>query len=80
MTLHADSSYTLKQIYQGKDAAATVTQGDINWKSDSNIISLTNLEDAPNRFAITESSVRQLDANGQVIEGSLASAYQLKKQ
>lgn len=75
-----DSTYTKTIKYLGKkDSKATTTKGKYSWTPNGSVIILEG-EDKPNEYFVQEGSLRQLDTNGNKIEGSLAEAYVLKKQ
>lgn len=74
-----DSTYTKDVKYLGqKNAKPFNTKGTFTRSEDGAIVTL-NDEDKPNQYAVEDGALRQLDIDGNKIEGQLADQYVLKK-
>ncbi len=81
LVLNTDNTYLLKTTYLGKaDATATENTGIMRWNPEKSFIVLGGLENAPNKFAVGENKLTQLDMEGNPITGNLADKYILAKQ
>jgi uncharacterized lipoprotein NlpE involved in copper resistance len=84
LQLNLDSTFVLKTQYEGKansnpDSYREQTvQGSWKWVT-GNVIELSNVKDAPNRYFVSENKVIQLDMQGNKITGNLADKYILTK-
>lgn len=75
-----DSTYSKEFKYLGeKNPKAYSSKGAFTWSADGSTITLSG-EDAPNQYFVEEGALRQLDIEGEKIEGGLADQYILKKQ
>lgn len=77
VTLNADSSYQLEQVYVGKSAQVFTEQGRFNWSDAGNTVLLE--ADDPVQFFVAENQLFMLDKQGKRIEGDLAARYRLEK-
>ncbi len=78
--LMANNAYLLTKVYKGKDDKKAYKHiGDFDWNEEGTIVTLSNMEDAPNQFIIEETRAIQLDMEGKKIEGTLADNYVLTK-
>lgn len=78
LTLSADNTYTLKTFYQENPDSENIEQGKFEWVADSDIIQLDNADET--QFKIENQQIRQLNPDGEMIEGNLAEFYVLKKK
>lgn len=78
VTLNADSSYQLSQLYLGKAADAFVSQGTFSWSDSGSIVLLESAQ--PVQFFVGENQLFMLDPQGKRITGELAGRYRLQKQ
>lgn len=75
-----DSTYNKDVKYLGeKNSKIYSSKGAFVWSADGSTITLSG-EDVPNQYFVEEGALRQLDIEGQKIEGSLADQYVLKKE
>ncbi|TMX42613.1 copper resistance protein NlpE [Vibrio rotiferianus] len=78
LTLNPDGSYTLVQIYKGKEDGEFKSEGQFTWNESGNTITLVD-EAAPNQYFVGENMLMKLDMNGEKATGELASFYNLSK-
>ncbi|AXY03440.1 copper resistance protein NlpE [Vibrio alfacsensis] len=79
LTLNTDGSYTLKQVYKGKEDGEFSSNGQFTWNTAGSTITLVD-ESAPNQYFVGENILMKLDMNGEKATGDLASFYNLSKQ
>ena len=81
ITLNADKTYSLKTNYVGKEGVGENLKGTFQWDAAGKIITLSGLKDKsmPSSYQVGENKLIQLDMNGKVITGELASNYVLTK-
>ena len=77
ISLTADD-YTKRTVYKGKSDKVFKESGKFTWNEAGNTITLLGLE-APNQYFVGEGVLFQLDADGNRVEGDLASNYQLSR-
>ena len=77
--LASDKKFELEMTYLGEDVKVFPDMGEYYWNEDGNIITL-NGDHFIGKFLVNEDHLLQLDKNGAVIEGKLASNYKLKKE
>ena len=77
ISLTADN-YTKQTVYKGKSDKVFKETGKFTWNEAGNTITLSGLE-APNQYFVGEGVLFQLDADGNRVEGDLASNYQLSR-
>ena len=78
--LEDDKNYVLKTNYLGKKNSTTnEVRGVYSWNEEGNTIILAGIENAPNRYFVGENYLKQLDMDGNKIEGDLADKYVLNK-
>jgi uncharacterized lipoprotein NlpE involved in copper resistance len=80
LTLNSDKSYILVTNYLGRnDALEQEKRGQFSWNEDGSIITLTNIDSAPNQYKVGETRIWQLNVDGKLITGDLADHYVLTK-
>ncbi|MGR5237157.1 copper resistance protein NlpE [Vibrio alfacsensis] len=79
LILHPDGSYTLEQVYKGKEDNKLKSDGQFTWNESGDTITLVD-ESAPNQYFVGENILMKLDMNGEKATGDLASFYNLSKQ
>ncbi|MGR5133388.1 copper resistance protein NlpE [Vibrio alfacsensis] len=79
LTLNPDGSYTLEQVYKGKEGNQFKSDGQFTWNQAGNTVTLVD-EEAPNQYFVGENILMKLDMNGEKATGDLASFYNLSKQ
>lgn len=79
LTLNPDGSYTLEQVYKGKEGNQFKSDGKFTWNQAGNTVTLVD-EEAPNQYFVGENMLMKLDMNGEKATGDLASFYNLSKQ
>ncbi len=77
--LNGNYSFIIKSKYLGKDENVFTESGTFQFDSSGSIIILDNVKNRPDKFAVGENSLTQLDLNGNKIEGALSERYILKK-
>lgn len=81
LTLEDETNYVLKTNYLGKKKNSTNEfRGIYSWNEAGNTIILSNIENAPNQYFVGENYLKQLDMDGNKIEGELAEKYVLQKK
>jgi len=81
ITLNNDETYHIGWEYQDKDDEVFQLSGTFQWDADGGIITLGGLDEAlfPNRYRVGENRLFQLDKEGNVVTGDLATNYILNK-
>ncbi len=81
LTLGKDKTFVLKTKYIGKGAEKINTEkGTCSWDESGSVIVLNGLEHKPNQYKVGENHLVQMDMQGKIVEGSLASKYILQKK
>ena len=81
LTLGKDKTFVLKTKYIGKGAEKNNTEkGTFSWDGSGSVIVLNGLEHKPNQYKVGENHLVQMDMQGKIVEGSLASKYILQKK
>lgn len=81
LTLGKDKTFVLKTKYIGKGAEKINTEkGTFSWDGSGSVIVLNGLEHKPNQYKVGENHLVQMDMQGKIVEGSLASKYILQKK
>lgn len=81
LTLEDETNYVLKTNYLGKKKNSTnEVRGVYSWNEAGNIIILSGIENAPNRYFVGENYLTQLDLEGNKISGDLTEKYVLQKK
>jgi copper homeostasis protein (lipoprotein) len=76
-----ENNYVLLTNYLGKkNKAETESRGAYVWNNEGNTIILEGIENAPNRYFVGENYLKQLDMDGNKIEGDLSERYVLQKK
>lgn len=76
-----ENDYTLiSESFKNKNSVKFEDKGTYTWDASGNAILLDGIADAPNKYAVGENKLTQLDMDGNVITGNLASMYVLLKQ
>ena len=79
--LNSDHTYRLETTYQDEGPDVFSETGRFEWNEQGNRIALMGVDGsaAPNKYAVGENHIRQLDTEGSVITGALADKYVLLK-
>ena len=81
ITLNPDKTYSLSTRYLGKKETRTnVKSGSFEWSADGGSVTLKGITNGPSQYKVGENKLFQLDMQGKMIEGALASKYILTKQ
>lgn len=81
LSLEDETNYVLKTNYLGKNKKSTnEVRGLYTWNEAGNTIILKGIENAPNHYFVGENYLKQLDMDGNKIEGDLAEKYVLQKK
>lgn len=80
ITINENNTYTKSVHYLGKGDKIFEQKGGFSWNTLGNVIQMTDIENAPNQYLVTEGKLIQLDLEGSIIEGALAKEYVLIKQ
>jgi copper homeostasis protein (lipoprotein) len=81
ITLNLDKTYALGTKYLGKkDVKSYVKTGNFEWSADGGSVTLKGISNGPSQYKVGENKLFQLDMQGKMIEGALASKYILTKQ
>jgi heat shock protein HslJ/uncharacterized lipoprotein NlpE involved in copper resistance len=76
-----DNNFVLITNYLGKKSKAeSEFRGSYIWNNEGNTIILKGIENAPNHYFVGENYLKQLDMDGNKIEGDLAEKYMLQKK
>lgn len=76
-----EKNYVLFTNYLGKkNKTESEFRGAYVWNDEGNTIILEGIENAPNRYFVGENYLKQLDMDGNKIEGDLAEKYVLQKK
>lgn len=79
LTLLADNTFELKQVYEDEKKSETKNQGNFTWMPDSMGIELQGLKEMPTKFLMQEKQLVMLNREGKAVEGEKADLYILKK-
>ena len=79
LTLLADNTYQLNQVYLEKSQEEIKSNGSFTWMPDSLGIELIGLKEMPNKFLMQNKQLVMLDKDGKAVEGEMANLYILKK-
>jgi heat shock protein HslJ len=81
LSLEDETNYVLKTNYLGKNKNSTnEVRGVYSWNEAGNTIILSGIVKAPNQYFVGENYLKQLDMDGNKIEGDLAEKYVLQKK
>jgi len=81
LTLGKDKTFVLNTKYIGKGSEKINTEkGTFSWDESGSVIILNGLEHKPNHYKVGENHLVQMDMQGKIVEGSLASKYILQKK
>ncbi|HSF46449.1 MAG TPA: copper resistance protein NlpE N-terminal domain-containing protein, partial [Chitinophagaceae bacterium] len=81
LKLNLDKTYALSTKYLGKKEARTnMKSGSFEWSADGSTVNLKGITNSPSQYKVGENKLFQLDMQGKMIEGALASKYILTKQ
>ncbi|VXB76919.1 NlpE N-terminal domain-containing protein [Flavobacterium sp. 9R] len=81
LTLGKDKTFVLKTKYIGKGSEKTnAEKGTFSWDESGSVIILNGLEHKPNQYKVGENHLVQMDMQGKIVEGNLASKYILQKK
>lgn len=80
ITLNEDGSYLILRKYLDKEDKTFEEKGQLQWTEDGGTVVLTNKENGQaTLFKVGENHLKQLDLDGNPIEGELAEMYILRK-
>jgi uncharacterized lipoprotein NlpE involved in copper resistance len=80
LTLNDDQTYTMREIFRGKDDKAVTTDGKFVWDVNGTTITLNSPKgNTSAQFVISNDALVMLDKNGQAIKGENAQMYHLDK-
>lgn len=79
LTLTTDLNYILTQVYIDEEENKYTSEGKFNWNGNNIELEGAEKDKSPWAFKVEENSVRQLDLQGNVVEGDMASNYLLTK-
>lgn len=80
ITLNNDRTFVVKTKYLGKgDDKVFEESGNFTWDNSGLIISLNVKNGSPAKYKVGENRLTQLDMNGEIITGDLATMYIFKK-
>ncbi len=79
LVLNSDKTYQLTQLYQGKETTGETLSGTFEWDKSGNIVMLSDIIGASNRYFVGENTLTYLDMDGNKITGALADFYVLHK-
>lgn len=80
IVINENSTFCLKTKYQGKGDKVYMQKGHFSWNKSGNIIILTDMKNAPNKYFVSENKLTQLNMYGKKVTGNLADEYILTKQ
>jgi uncharacterized lipoprotein NlpE involved in copper resistance len=80
LSLLLNGTFVLKTKYLGKGSGEiNEIKGVFSWDESGSIVVLSGLDYSPNEYKVGENQLFQLDRQGEVVKGDLASLYILKK-
>jgi len=82
LTIKQDLNFELSYEYVGRDDGMFVRIGTFQWNDTGSVITLVGEDEAfsfPQFYQVGEGFLRQLDIDGNTIEGELADNYKLQK-
>ena len=81
ITLKKDNTYSLQVEYAGKENSMQKFEGTFQWNDAGSTVILNGLKEKsmPSSYFVGENKLTQLDMDGNVITGDLASSYVLTK-
>ena len=81
ITLNTDNTFSIQTEYQGKEGSAETIDGTFEWNEAGSVITMNGLNEKsmPSMYKVGENKLIQLDMEGNVITGDLASNYELAK-
>jgi len=81
ITLNTDNTFSIQTEYQGKEGSAETIEGTFEWNEAGGNITMNGLSERsmPSVYKVGENKLIQLDMEGNVITGDLASNYELTK-
>ncbi|MGF1724420.1 copper resistance protein NlpE [Photobacterium nomapromontoriensis] len=80
LVVNKDGTYTLTEMYLGKENATFEHEGAFNWNAEGNTIAIPGVSDNAIQYFVGENQLFRLDREGNRITGDLATHYTLKKQ
>lgn len=79
LTLRETDYTKISVSHKNKTSIKSENKGSYTWNEAGNTIILEGIKDAPNKYFVGENYLKQLDMDGNTIEGNLADKYILKK-
>ncbi len=80
LTLNSDYTYKLSLVYQERNVAPFVEEGVFKFDKTGNKITLYYNNKESNKYFVGENYIKQLDVNGNFIEGELKDLFKLVKK
>jgi len=80
IAINENATFSVKTKYEGKGDKIFELKGNFTWNKTGNVIILSDVKNAPNKYLVGENTLTQLDMSGKKITGSLADEYILSKQ
>jgi uncharacterized lipoprotein NlpE involved in copper resistance len=78
ITLNSNETFEAQYQFVGKPETRLISAGRFLWNDAGDVVKL-DIEHIPPYYAVAENILTQLDTNGNIISGSLADKYVLKK-
>lgn len=78
ITLNKDNTFHIKTTYLGNKGGTFEENG--TFKIKGNILTLEGIKDSSNQYFVGENHLKYLDMDGNIITGSLADHYILRKE
>lgn len=81
ITLNSDNTFKITSKYLDEEEVVSIHTGEIQWSKDGKSIALSELdkEAFPSQYKVEKNALIQLDLEGNIITGELASNYILTK-
>ena len=80
ITINENGTFSIKTKYEGKGDKTFELKGNFTWNKVGNMIILSTVKNAPNKYLVGKNTLTQLDISGKKITGNLADDYILSKQ
>lgn len=80
IAINENGTFCIKTKYEGKGDKIFELKGNFTWNRAGNVIILSTIKNAPNKYLVGKNTLTQLDISGKKITGNLADEYILSKQ
>ena len=80
ISINENGTFSIKTKYEGKGDKTFELKGNFAWNKTGNMIILSDVKNAPNKYLVGKNILTQLDISGKKITGDLADDYILSKQ